>query len=236
MTTVILLLKLRTKGRQLQGEAPFWQQHGPTYLERMVRNVRRHLPADTHIVCMTDTPSAVPLGVEIAPLIGDHPGWWQKLQMFSERVSHGRCLYLDLDNVIAGPIHELLALRPDPLIMMDDRWVPGLPNASTMLFEAERLRYVWERYAADPIAAQQRFTEQHWPHASDQGFITATVLEREGRYMPYFQDLLPDGYALNARVELEAGRDWSHTRLVFGCYVPKPHDSSHAFYVKHWAA
>lgn len=234
--TVILLLKLRTKRRALQGEAGFWQEWGPRYLERMVRNVRRHLPADTRIVCMTDQPDVVPAGVDVAELAGDQPGWWAKLNAFRRDVSCGRCLYLDLDNVIAGPIPELLALTPDPMIMMDDRQMPGMPNASTMLFFAERVRYLWDVYAADPAAAETRYDERNWPHASDQAYTTATLLEREGRYMPYFQDVVGDGYCLNSRVELEAGAPWEQARLVFGCYEPKPHTSRHPFYARHWAA
>lgn len=76
MVTVILLLKLKTKARLLQGEVPFWQQWGPRYLERMVRNIRRHLPIETKIVCMTDAPQHVPAGVVVSPLLGDQPGWW----------------------------------------------------------------------------------------------------------------------------------------------------------------
>jgi hypothetical protein len=232
--TVILLLKLRTRNRQLQGEMPFWLKMGPEYLARMVRNVRRHLPPETHIVCMTDSPAHVPNGVEAVALAGDQPGWWSKMFMFHPNVSSGRCLYLDLDNVIAAPIPELLALHPDPLIMMDDRWVPGMPNASTMLFDAERCRLLWDRFATDPADAQERFSERAWPHASDQAFVTATYVAQFGSYPPYFQDLLGDGYCLNSRVELESGAPWKDARLVFGCYQPKPHESSHPFYAQNW--
>jgi hypothetical protein len=234
--TVLLLLKLNTKGREAQGEVPFWHEWGPTYLERMVRNVRRHLPADTRIVVMTDRPDVVPAGCDTALLTEDHPGWWSKLWMFRRDVSCGRCLYLDLDNVLAKPIPELIALTPDPMIMMDDRQMPGMPNASTMLFFAEQVRYLWDRYAADPTGMQRRFHESRWPHASDQGYTTAMLRERTGQYPPYFQDLLGDGYALNSRVELEDGAPWEKARLVYGCWVPKPHSSLHPFYLKHWAA
>lgn len=234
--TVILLLKLNTKGREAQGEVPFWHEWGPTYLERMVRNVRRHLPPDTRIVVLTDRPAVVPAGCDTALLTEDHPGWWSKLWMFRREVTCGRCLYLDLDNVIAKPIPELLALTPDPMIMMDDRQMPGMPNASTMLFFAEQVRYLWDRYATDPAGLQRRFHESRWPHASDQGYTTAMLREHTGRFPSYFQDVLGDGYALNSRVELEDGAPWEKCRLVFGCWVPKPHESQHPFYLKHWAA
>lgn len=234
--TVVLLLKLDTKRREAQGENPFWQEWGAIYLERMVRNIRRHLPANTRIVVMTDRPAVVPAGCDTAGLQGDQPGWWAKLNMFRRDVTCGRCLYLDLDNVLAAPIPELLTLRPNPLIMMDDRQMPGLPNASTMLFFAEQVRYLWDEYAKDPPRMHRQFHETRWPHASDQGYTTALVRERTGQYPPYFQDLLGDGYALNSRVELEAGAPWNTTRLVFGCWTPKPHESLHQFYSLHWHA
>jgi hypothetical protein len=234
--TVVLLWKRQTKRREAQGEAPFWAEWGPTYLQRMVRNVRRHLPADTRIVVMTDTPADVPAGCDVSELTEDHPGWWSKLWQFRRDVTCGRCLYLDLDNVVAGPLTRLLALQPDPMIVPDDRQMPGLPNGGAMLYFAERVRHLWDDYAADPAGWQRRFHESRWPHASDQAYIASRLLEREGRYMPFFQDLLGDGYVLNSRVELEDGAPWDKCELAVGCWIPKPHQSSHPFYLKHWAA
>lgn len=231
--TVILLLKT-PKARELQGEASFWLGMGPVYLGRMVRNVRRFLPADTRVVVMTDRPDVVPEGCDTYPLTEDHPGWWSKMLMYRRDVSCGRCLYLDLDNLVCGPMPELLRLTPDPMIVPDDRQMPGMPAGGAQLFFAERVRYLWDVYAADPMKWQQLYHESRWPHASDQAFIAAQLLEREGRYMPFFQDLLGDGYVLNSRVELEAGAPWQKCRLVVGCYEPKPHQSTHPLYHTHW--
>lgn len=234
--TVALLAKFRTaKGRALQGEAPFWPHWGPTYLEKMVRNIRFLLPGDTRIVVMTDSPDKVPHGCDIALLEEDHPGWWSKLWQFRRDVTCGRVLYLDLDNVVAGNLTELLALTPDPMIIPDDRHMPGLANAGAMLYFAERVRYLWDEYAQDPAGWQRRYTETTWPHASDQAYVTGRLLEREGRWMPFFQDLLGEGYVLNSRVELEQGADWSKCQLLVGCWTPKPHESKHPFYARHWS-
>jgi hypothetical protein len=66
--------------------------------------------------------------------------------------------------------------------------------------------------------------------------MSAKVLEREGTYMPYFQELVKDGdrAILNARTELEMGADWSKCRLSFGSWYSKPHTMAHPFYKKHW--
>jgi hypothetical protein len=236
--TVILLLKM-PRGRTWQGEHQFWAEWGPTYLSRMVRNIRKWLPADTRIVVMTDRPDVVPAGCDIFLLPEDHPGWWSKLFSFRRDVACGRCLYLDLDNVVAGPLTELLNLQPSPMIMMDDRHRPGMPNASTMLFFAECVRYLWDEYAKDPEGWRARFPETAWPNASDQAYVTSQLLAREGRYMPYFQDLLGEGYIVNSRTELEAGAPWEKAQLCFGCWTPKNHEQHSAFaqpfYDLHWS-
>jgi hypothetical protein len=234
--TVVCLLKLATtQGRAKQGEAPFWHQHGATYLRAMVRNCRQHLPASTRVVAMTDRPDLVPAGCEAVALEGDQPGWWAKLNAFRRDVACGLTMFLDLDNVIAGPLTELLALTPDPIIMLDDRGVPGLPNSSTMLYHAERLRFVWDRFAAEPERWYREFDERVWPICSDQAYITH-VVRGAGHTIPFFQDLLPPGYVVQSRYELEAGAPWQRAQLVFGCWTPKPHESRHDFYRLHWRA
>jgi hypothetical protein len=224
----------------------------------MVAGIRRYLPPDTRIVCLTDRPELMPAGVEPVLLTEDHPGWWSKMWMFRRDVTAGRCCYIDLDNVLAGKLNDVIMdLWPDPMVMLDDRVMPGLPNSSFFTFVAERVRYIWDDYVNPspaffefvhahrgyrvkaPVTTEgirHLFSEERWPHASDQGYMAAKVLEREGTYMPYFQELVKDGdrAILNARYELEAGAPWERARLVFGSWEPKPHQSAHPFYAKHW--
>lgn len=223
MLTVVTLLK-RHHAKKGEGDRDFWHTLGGEYLAKLVRAVRRYI-SPSRIVCLTDSPELMPEDVEPVAFTRDDPSWWSKLQMFAPGVVSGRCLYLDLDNVIAGPLDELTALT-GPLVMTDDRHYPGLPNGSTMLFDAEAMRGTWDVYQATPEVIQRRYST--WPMAADQAFLAAM---HPG--VPLFQQRLPAGYMLNALTELN-GNAWRTARLVFGCSVPKPHDSPHPFYREHW--
>jgi hypothetical protein len=229
MLTVIAMYKEPRAAWGAQGERSFWawKAEGERYVTRLLRAVERYLPTPSPVVFLTNhaTYGATRLAI-------DSPGWWAKLEMFRREVSNGKCLYLDLDNVIGDSLADLVALEPDPIIMCDDRDVPRLANGSMMLFDAERLRFLWEEYAADPIAIREEFSERRWPKASDQAFIADRV-QRAGFSIPYFQDLLPSGYVLMAR-ELEAGADWSAAHIVCGQGIPKPHESRHPYFAQHW--
>lgn len=226
MLTLVTLLKRHhvTKG---EGDRDFWTELGAEYLAKLTRGVQRHVPQLTRMVCLTDSPECLPAGVEAVPIVRpEDPAWWNKLQMFAPGVASGRCLYLDLDNVLAGSIDELLALEGAPCIMTDDELQPGLANGSTMLFTAEAMHETWWTYLRDPIGTQQRFSV--WPNAADQAFIAWHL-----GGVPLFQPLLWPGYVRNARF-LETGAAWETARLVFGCSMPKPHQSLHPFYRRHW--
>jgi hypothetical protein len=226
MLTVVTLLK-RHHVRFGEGDRPFWTTRGGEYLAKLVAGVRRWI-GDVPIVCLTDSPELIPDGVRPVPLARPaDPSWWNKLQQFAPETGlAGRCLYLDLDNVLAGPLGALTSLTPAPLIMTDDERVPGLPNASTLLYDAAGMHDTWAAYLAEPEAVQARHAT--WPHAADQGFLAARFPG-----VPLFQRLVP-GLLRNGRL-LEDGAPWTPTpALVFGCSTPKPHESRHPFFRQHW--
>lgn len=248
MLTVMTLLKVKpSPNGEQHGERPFWRELGPQYLEAWVRGVGRHVPDPKRLVVMTDAYLELPfpmaaselqLDVTFVPLDAiDAPGWWAKLNMF--RVGVGKCLYLDLDNVLCGSIAELCALDPDPIIMMDDRHVPRLPNGSAILFDAWRVRGIWHAYQCDPRKVESVFAGPvcgDYSNAYDQAFIAHYVRVTQARPVPLFQDLLPRGYCLNAFSELPESEDWREARLIFGCGSAKPHTSNHPVYREHWTA
>lgn len=223
MLTVLTLWKPPRAQFAEQGERAFWawEQEGQRYIERWEAGVARYVPEPFRLMRLSGT---------------DAPGWWDKVHMFRPEIAFGRCLWLDLDNVISGSLEALVNLPLDddtPMIMADDRAFPGLANGSVMLFDADRLRYLWEEYAESPLAIEAEFSERdRWPYASDQAFVADRIRAR-GRRIPYFQDLLPPAYLLMAS-ELEAGAAWSETHLVCGQGLPKPHQSTHPFYAAHW--
>lgn len=254
MVNVITLLKHPQPNQEAHGERPFWEEWGPTYLERLVRGLQRWMPqpwtltvmTDDYVWAMSGLPADLGTVVRFTQLLGDSAGWWAKLNMFRPDVSSGRCLYLDLDNVIGGDLTPLVQLPLEvrrhhdlpplqqPLWMLDDRVYPRMANGSTILFDADDdlVRELWTFYARHPESTRKRFSV--WPDASDQAYI-AWFLRSKGLHIPFMQDALPEGYILNSRVELERGADWSKTALVYGSWDPKPHMSSHPFYARHWA-
>jgi len=239
MITVVTLLKLKpSPNGEQHGERAFWRELGPRYLDAWLASVDRYVPPPKRIVVMTDAvdtivrpllPNTHALHVVSLDRAIDAPGFWSKLNMFREEASEGKTLYCDLDNVINGPLDQLCALEPDPLIMLDDRRVPRLPNGSAILFDAERCRSIWHAYASYPRGCESRFVAngEDYSLAYDQAFI-ASCVRSWGFTVPLFQDLLPRGYCLNAYSELPQDEDCRDTHLIFGCgAAAKPHTSAH---------
>jgi hypothetical protein len=242
MLTVLTLLKLKpSPNGALHGERPFWREFGEQYLRAWLAGVRKYVPGPKNILVMTDSERHIAtqvgeFGEEYYPIgrIVDAPGFWAKLEMF-RYAPGGKCLWLDLDNVLCGDLSALCALSPDPLIMMDDRHIPGLPNGSTMLFDAERCRGIWDDYALAP----RTFEKYHvvngddYTHAFDQAYI-AEWLRGSGHEVSFFQEMLPLGYALNAYSELPQSDDWRSAHLIFGCGPAKPHAVKHQVFRENW--
>ena len=218
---------------QDKGRRGFWTALGPTYVRRLLQSLRTALPG---IPCtlLTNRPECGEGWDRTVALVSEHPGWWGKIEIFRDEVSEGRCLYTDLDNVIAGRLDAIAALDARPAVMLDDVIFPRYPNPALMLFDAEACRFLWDEYVQQPEAIQREFAEPHWPKASDQGFITERIRSR-GYEPKLFQDLLPPGYVLLSHAELEKGADWSKTRIVVGQSWPKPHQSTHPYF-RAWQA
>jgi hypothetical protein len=231
MLTVLTLLKMQSSPNgERHGERPFWRKMGEAYLDRWLASVVKYVPDPKRIVVMTDGVSLrgwPEAGAALLDKVVDAPGFWAKLEMFKH--GEGKCLYMDLDNVINGPLDELCALEPDPLIMLDDRRVPGLPNGSLVLFDADRCREIWRDYTYAPRGIETSFVAdgEDYSRAYDQAFIADRIEAKTENVPPFFQDLLPANYILNARSELPNASDWKSARVIFGCGSTKPHTSTH---------
>jgi hypothetical protein len=238
MLTVLTLLKVgKSPNGHLHGERDFWREMGDVYLAAWLENVRKYVPEPKRVIVMTDEPMRVADTHRVGTVALDRevnaPGFWAKLEMFRRGV--GKTLYMDLDNVITGPLDALCDLTPDPLIMLDDRRVPRLPNGSTILFDAERCRDIWRRYVLYKDHHERRFVARgdDYSMAYDQAFIAANFVGGP----PLFQDLLPKDYCLNAVAELPHAEDWRDSRLIFGGGASgKPHRMNHPAIAEHWHA
>ena len=233
LSVVALLTTKHSVNRPDHGEAAFWKERGGEYAAKLFAGVDRWLSLPHTNYLLTDSPELCPKNAVATPA---HPlggaGWWAKLGIFEFQRFVAPVLYLDLDNVVCGPLDELASLTPEPLLMVDDVAYPRLRNGSTMLFNPRPLAFLWDEYSRYPREIEREFSE--WPNAADQAFIAHRTERLFGHPAPLMQDLLPAGYILNARTELEKGADYSRASLVFGSWKPKPHESEHAFYKEHW--
>jgi hypothetical protein len=232
LNVVALLTAKHAVSRPDHGEAQFWKERGGEYAAKLFAGVDRWLTVPHANFLITDSPELAPKCVEPLPVMGPGAGWWAKLLLFHRDYLGRTTLYLDLDNVVCGPLDALASLAPDPLMMVDDVAYPRLRNGSTMLFQPHPLAFLYDEYELAPREIEREFSE--WPNAADQAFIAHRVERLYGTPAPLMQDLLPAGYILNARTELEQGADYSKASLVFGSWKPKPHESDHAFYKEHW--
>ena len=215
------------------GEEGFWQTMGAEYARKLFAGVDRHLEQPHTNYLLTDSPDLAPPGVIVChtPLTREQgPGWWGKMAIFHPDVlpQGDRALYLDLDNVVCGPLDKIVDVQAPntPLVMVDDMYTPGLPNGSTLLFVPWACGHLWHEYAANPTQIQQEFSQ--WPNAADQAFIAKRIDP------PFLQRFLPHGTILNARVHIERGDDYANASLVLGSFHPKPHESTQELYRRHW--
>lgn len=239
MVNVIGLL-LTKQGPHLRtdvGEDSFWQTRGAEYARKLFAGVDRHTTQPHTNYLLTDSPELAPAGVIAVPTPLSRQagaGWWGKLGIFAPGVlpPTEKALYLDADNVVCGPLDPMLDLEPEPLLMLDDLYTPGLSNASALLFYPGECRWLWDEYAHFPLELQDLFSV--WPNAADQAYIASRYHRRYTVEAKFMQSVLPHGYVLNARTHIEAGADYSAASLVMGSWHPKPHESTAEFYRQHW--
>ncbi len=121
-------------------------RYDPIWVERLARGVRRHAPAFTRILCLTDLPLAVG-GVERVPLRHDWPAWWAKMEAFRPGLSAGTTLLCDLDTVLTGPAD---ALAEPGLTAMEDYFHKGRLSSALLRWDGDELAELHARFAAEP--------------------------------------------------------------------------------------
>jgi hypothetical protein len=81
-------------------------EYEPKHVQAVQRQVARWAPG-VSFGCLSDTPIE---GVDCIPLRHNWPGWFAKLELFRPDLG-GRFLYTDLDNLIVGPLDDILEQR-----------------------------------------------------------------------------------------------------------------------------
>ena len=158
---------------------------GAEYVNVLASAAVRHLAEPCRIVCLTDDDAGLGPGIEAHPLpdlgltLADRarPGAWQKIGLYLRDVAglEGRCLFIDLDMMICGPLDRFFEL-PAPFVMYDTgpgvrrRPRPGPPEPATGIFafDAGAEAQIAAAFEADPEGAMTRFR-------NEQDFVAAHV-------------------------------------------------------------
>lgn len=84
--------------------------YDPLWVDRLHRGVQRGWDVDfpLRFFCLSDENPCVS-GVTWVPLRYNWPGWWSKIELWRHDIHANPGLYLDLDNVMVGPISHLLS-------------------------------------------------------------------------------------------------------------------------------
>ena len=160
---------------------------GGEYKPKHVQWLARQVPG---LVCLSDVD--VP-GVPVVPMQHDFPGWWSKIELFSNAIP-GDLLYFDLDTVVLGNIEALEAVGQTT--MLSDFYRLNQPASGLMYIAQQDKQAVWNAWIKNPEAHMNRCrTTQHW---GDQGFL------RDVLPCKRWQDLMP-GAIVSFKVHCKSG-------------------------------
>jgi hypothetical protein len=150
-------------------------------VNRLRRQVKRHLPRSHRFVCFTDDPSGLDADILALPLpeLGLPQGHgdtrWRKLALFRSDLAglSGTALFLDIDLVVVDDLSPFFDLpgdffiirdddlfRPKPLRRINpgrDRFLHSVGNSSVFRYEIGAHSYILDAYLADPDAAITNF-------------------------------------------------------------------------------
>ncbi len=118
---------------------------------------------DHRFVCFSD----VDVPCEKIPLKNNWPGWWSKVEIFSE-IFDGNVLYFDLDTVIAGDLTEFVEY-PHKFTMLRDFASWGVPNSGMIAWNGD-YRKIYENFANNPQQYMREYIAP--PRLGDQSYIS----------------------------------------------------------------
>lgn len=215
---------------------------GPETVNTLKRMLRRHCPAITRMVCVTDDPAGIDSDIEAIPLWPDYlevpsphgatrPSCYRRLRAFAPDIASvfgPRFVMLDLDCVITGDLTPLLD-RPEDFVAWNGTHRQNHYNGSMMLLRAGTRPQVWADF--DPARSPREAHEAGF-YGSDQAWIShrlgpgeATWTKADGVYsyrndLRRFSNYLPP----DARIVFFHGRvdPWAdaalHLDWVRRCY------------------
>ena len=147
-------------------------------VNRLYRQVRRHLARPHRFVCFTEDDAGIDPGVEVLPLPelglprGHGDTRWRKLALFRPDLggfAGMTALFLDLDLVVVDDLSPFFDLPGDYFIIRDDdlfrpkplrrinperdRFLHSVGNSSVFRYVVGAHSYILDAYLADPAAA-----------------------------------------------------------------------------------
>lgn len=202
--------------------------YGIEYVERLRNTVRRHLPQDHRLVCLTDQSDQV-AGVEMIDI--GHlglTGWWAKMSLFDPDLnSLGRRLYFDLDTVIVGDLTPLANWRGQFGICENftklaghNQWPCNYGSCVMSLAPGFGLG-IYRRFMADPLGCIERC-----PHGDQQ------AIEALHPGATYLQDAMPPGYFVGRRDFTDSKPKGAAVMIFAGRH--KPHNTPHRWIREAW--
>lgn len=151
-------------------------------VNRLARQVRRHMDRPYRFICFTDDASGIGEGVEALPLpeLGLPKGHgdtrWRKLALFRRDLggfAGATALFLDLDLVVVDGLAPFFDLEGDFFIIRDDdlfrpkplrkvnpqrdAFLHSVGNSSVFRYRVGDHAYILDAYLADPAAATASF-------------------------------------------------------------------------------
>lgn len=137
---------------------------GGEYTPAHVQWLARQVPG---LVCISDVD--VP-GVPTIPLRHSWPGWWSKMELFSD-ILDGDLLYLDLDTVVIGDLAELESVGKTT--MLSDFYFPHRLGSGLMYIAQSDKAKVWQEWMKNPAGHQRRCRTAEYH--GDQGFLRGVI-------------------------------------------------------------
>lgn len=148
------------------------------HVEKLRRGVQRWLSCDHEFVCLDD-------------MVLEHhwPGWWSKIELFKPGLFSGRVLYIDLDNVVLGPLDPLA--RTSGIVFLRDFFL-GTPSTAVMAWDAGALDHVYRQFHRNPDSAMDPVNkvDQRQAVYGDQSWVDRCVRTSGTRWRAW-QDLRP---------------------------------------------
>jgi hypothetical protein len=119
------------------------------------------------------------------------PNWWSKIELFRPGLFDGPVLYIDLDNVITGPLDRFTDFK-GPVLMRD--FFLGAPSTALMFWTGDELRFIYDRFARDPKNAMnpKHKISKRQAIYGDQSWVHKCLKDRGATYR-FWQDLIPEG-------------------------------------------